>query len=87
MTPTFLTQKIPWTEEPGRAPEGLKELDTTEQPNMHACTHTHRQPTHLAVLRTFSVVAQDVHVQDTLLSPGQTGTVSLRLAAKDVHPK
>ena len=34
--PSILTWKIPWTEEPGRySPKGCKELDMTEQLNMH----------------------------------------------------
>ena len=34
---SILAWKIPWTEEPGRAPWGCKESDNTE----HACTNTH----------------------------------------------
>ena len=33
---SILAWKIPWTEEPGRySPKGCKELDMTEQLNMH----------------------------------------------------
>ena len=78
-----------WQATVHRVSKSWTRLSNQTRARAHTHTHTHTRGNQLILLcpGLSQFQLKTSHIQGTLLSPGQTGTVSLRLAAKDVHPK